>query len=651
MSGLERCPWWHAIALLSALAVMTTCGGESTPDGDAAGSGAAGLTAEQASMQSVQAPTGAGTTDSLSVVAWVDRPDDTYAFGERVRLYVQTNQDAYVTVINVAPDGATTVLFPNRFQADNRVRANTITEIPDPSSQVRIAVSGPAGAELIKVIASNQPVPLFDTLQMVDVSAFQSVRGMTDDVARSLAVVMESEEATEWDVYDKVLQTVPGQPQMTAEAAGSFGDDSGAYPDDGECDDGRFTGQGMGVESEVRRDASDCRRLLNAGRIRWRTDADAPVAAAARVERPRPQPQMTAEAAGSFGDDSGAYPNDGECDDGRFTGQGMGAESEVRRDASDCRRLLNAGRIRWRTDADAPVATAARVERPRPQAQPTAEAAGSFGDDSGSYPNDGECDDGRFTGQGMGAESEVRRDASDCRRLLNAGRIRWRTDADAPVATAARVERPRPQAQPAAPAARPTATTAPVARVERPRPQAQPTTPAARPPAATAPVARVEEPRPQAQPTQPDADEWEDTVTGGLLGVAGALAGGASAEDALIGGFIGGAAEGNTDDAATAGLLGSALMGSDASVAQAVAGEIFGGSVSGGGGGFGGLGGLFRGIGVSGFGDDSGLYPNNSKCDDGRFAGKGMGAVSEIGKDASDCRRLLNARRIRWRKR
>ena len=626
MRRVERCPWWHTIVLLSAITVMTTCGGGSTPDGDAVGSGAAGLTAEQASMQSVQAPTGAGPTGSLGVVAWVDRADDTYAYGERVRLFVQTSKDAYVTVLNVAPDGATTVLFPNRFQADHWVRANTITEIPDPSSQVRIAVSGPAGAELIKVIASNQPVPLFDPSQLVDVSAFRSVRGMTGDVARSLAAVMASEEATEWDVYDKVLQTVPGQPEMTAQAAGSFGDNSGSYPDDGECDDGRFTGQGMGVDSEVRRDASDCRRLLNAGRIRWRTDTDATVETVARVERPRPQVQPAAQAADSFGDDSGSYPNDGECDDGRFTGEGMGAASEVRRDASDCRRLLNAGRIRWRTDTDATVETVARVERPRPQAQPAAQAANSFGDDSGEFPNDGECDDGRFTGEGMGAGSEVRRDATDCRTLLNAGRVRWRTDADATVETVARVERPRPQARPA--------------------------TPSARPPAATAPAARVERPRPQTQPTaQSDADGWEETVTGGLLGVAGALVGGASTEDALIGGFIGGAAEGNTDDAATAGLLGSALMGGDASVAQAVAGEVFGGSALGGGGGFGGLGGLFRGISVDGFGDDSGLYPNNSKCDDGRFAGKGMGAVSEIGKDASDCRRLLNARRIRWRKR
>ena len=50
-----------------------------------------------------------------------------------------------------------------------------------------------------------------------------------------------------------------------------------------------------------------------------------------------------------FGDDSGAWPNNGECDDGRFTGEGMGSESEVGRDASDCYGLLNVGRIRRRS--------------------------------------------------------------------------------------------------------------------------------------------------------------------------------------------------------------------------------------------------------------------------------------------------------------
>ncbi len=42
-----------------------------------------------------------------------------------------------------------------------------------------------------------------------------------------------------------------------------------------------------------------------------------------------------------------------------------------------------------------------------------------FGDDSGDFANDGECDDPRFRGQGMTStplmHDDIKRDASDCR--------------------------------------------------------------------------------------------------------------------------------------------------------------------------------------------------------------------------------------------
>ena len=65
-----------------------------------------------------------------------------------------------------------------------------------------------------------------------------------------------------------------------------------------------------------------------------------------------------------------------------------------------------------------------------PLAGQTASGAGDFGDDSSEWANDGACDDTRFVGdRGAGAwfsnDAHVGRDATDCRNLLNAGRIRW----------------------------------------------------------------------------------------------------------------------------------------------------------------------------------------------------------------------------------
>ena len=49
-----------------------------------------------------------------------------------------------------------------------------------------------------------------------------------------------------------------------------------------------------------------------------------------------------------------------------------------------------------------------------------------FGDDSSEWANDGECDDPRFEGDGMSGmlkDQDRGHDATDCRKLFEAGRI------------------------------------------------------------------------------------------------------------------------------------------------------------------------------------------------------------------------------------
>ena len=132
--------------------------------------------------------------DALRVVAWVDRPDYAYAVGEPVRIYVETNKDAYVTVLNVDPTGQTTQLFPNPYQPDNFVRAHQAMEVPDRTSRSQIVVTGTVGDELLKVVASTSPVSLFEAQQLSDAGPFRVVRTPAQKTARSLSVVMEGQQ-------------------------------------------------------------------------------------------------------------------------------------------------------------------------------------------------------------------------------------------------------------------------------------------------------------------------------------------------------------------------------------------------------------------------------------------------------------------------
>jgi len=116
-----------------------------------------------------------------------------------------------------------------------------------------------------------------------------------------------------------------------------------------------------------------------------------------------------------FGDNSGAYPNDGECDDRRFRGTAMATVlswESVGRDASDCQQAMKAGRLAlWQMEEARAATQCSRI---------------TWGDDSSDYSSDGECDDIRFEGFGMASyldDAEEGRDATDCRRLCDYGMI------------------------------------------------------------------------------------------------------------------------------------------------------------------------------------------------------------------------------------
>ncbi len=206
------------------------------------------LSVEQTTIKDVTPP-GASTpggADTLDIVAWVDRPDSTYARGERVRLFVQTSKDAYVTVLNVDPAGETTVLFPNQYQSDNLVRARRAVEVPDPNSRSQVVVSGPVGTELIKVVASTRPIPLFEARQLSEAGPFRTVRTQPGGTARSLTVAMTEPTAaptttaasgiepvrTEWALCHQTIATIP-TPSAAAQRPRSLqvlrtGDDGGS---------------------------------------------------------------------------------------------------------------------------------------------------------------------------------------------------------------------------------------------------------------------------------------------------------------------------------------------------------------------------------------------------------------------------------------
>lgn len=147
------------------------------------------------------------------------------------------------------------------------------------------------------------------------------------------------------DATDCRAAVAAGNATYTGERADSFafdfGSDFSTWANDGECDDLRFTGPGTDkklLADDLMGDATDCKALLEEGKVSIRTVYTPEYAAGAPYDSSRID----------FGDNSSSYADDDECDDPRFEGPGTAAtllDSDRLVDANDCRAAYEAGTI------------------------------------------------------------------------------------------------------------------------------------------------------------------------------------------------------------------------------------------------------------------------------------------------------------------
>ncbi|MEW6379705.1 MAG: FlgO family outer membrane protein [bacterium] len=127
----------------------------------------------------------------FSIDLWTDRSD--YKTGDSLTLYVKSDRDCYLSLLDIGTSGKLTVIFPNPLQKDNFIRGGRTYSIPSPEfGGVNITVSGPAGIERIKAIASIEPFAL------VDPAAFCSLEKENTRGLRDLSIGMQNLSSLTW---------------------------------------------------------------------------------------------------------------------------------------------------------------------------------------------------------------------------------------------------------------------------------------------------------------------------------------------------------------------------------------------------------------------------------------------------------------------
>lgn len=122
--------------------------------------------------------------DDLSLTS--DKDD--YRLGESPVFTIESPRECYLTLTNVDEKGEGTVLLPNKFQQDNRIKAGVPIEFPGKGAPFQYKMKD-KGTETVVAVCASRPDGGDKIQHDFNRSAFTSVPNYTRTLARSIAVV------------------------------------------------------------------------------------------------------------------------------------------------------------------------------------------------------------------------------------------------------------------------------------------------------------------------------------------------------------------------------------------------------------------------------------------------------------------------------
>jgi len=152
------------------------------------------------------------TRHDITISAQLDRPDATYRIGDGLELTLTASEDVFVTVLNVGSSGRVIVLVPNAHEKVVRSPTGTAITIPARHAPYAIRVGGPPGFELIRIIATKEPIDLFAGQAHQPGGIFRSLDKPAVDLARGLSADLGRQAKHGYVVADLVIRVIGSVP-------------------------------------------------------------------------------------------------------------------------------------------------------------------------------------------------------------------------------------------------------------------------------------------------------------------------------------------------------------------------------------------------------------------------------------------------------
>jgi len=135
---------------------------------------------------------------NLKIDLWLNKAQGSvYKIGESLVIYAKANDDVYLYIYDITPDGAVRVIFPNTYSKDNFIKKDRTYNFPDKSTY-RFEVSPPFGKEYIVAVITKKPMDIFPGKRFESMAPGSLLDEMGEKALGNLQNNLKKEESKTW---------------------------------------------------------------------------------------------------------------------------------------------------------------------------------------------------------------------------------------------------------------------------------------------------------------------------------------------------------------------------------------------------------------------------------------------------------------------
>ncbi len=127
---------------------------------------------------------------SVPIKLWTEKK--VYSVGEPITLYFYADRDGYLNLVDFGTKDNAQVVFPNRFQRDNFVKAGQVVAIPAAKEDdYRLKVKGPDGTDTVLAVFTTHKLQVYRGSYNFDEYAYQPWEGKGDAIEKDIEVQLQ----------------------------------------------------------------------------------------------------------------------------------------------------------------------------------------------------------------------------------------------------------------------------------------------------------------------------------------------------------------------------------------------------------------------------------------------------------------------------